>query len=218
MFTGIVQARAKVGAIKPQPGGIRLIIDRSDWSPPGGYQPAHGDSICISGVCLTVVEASAQLLHFDVIAETLAKTTLGELREGSAVNIEPSVTLNQPLGGHFMQGHVDGVGVITGVQSSEEESRLIIEPPADLMPYIVPKGSIAIDGISLTLAAVGRDNFEVALIPTTLAITTLGHVKEGDRVNLEADIISKTVVNFLQRQREDSAITPQLLKDAGFIV
>lgn len=138
-------------------------------------------------------------MHFDVIAETLAKTSLGRRKPGDAVNLEPSLTLDTPIGGHFLQGHVDATGTVARVQAGADY-RLTIRPPRDLMDYIVPKGSIAIDGVSLTVAGVQNDVFEVALIPTTLAITTLGATIAGDEVNLEADILSKTVVNYL-RQR-----------------
>ncbi len=218
MFTGIVQAKGRLAEMREEAFGRRVVVDRADWKPAYGGEPRHGDSICISGVCLTVVEVTATTLHFDVIAETLAKSKLGDLQVGDAVNLEPAVTPSQPLGGHFMQGHVDGVGVITKVQREAEECRLTIEPPAELMDSIVSKGSIAIDGVSLTIASVGESTFEVALIPTTLELTTLGDAKEGDRVNLEADVLSKTVVNFLRRQKSGrETVTYQTLVDAGFI-
>jgi riboflavin synthase alpha subunit len=221
MFTGIVQAKGRVSAIERNAFGARLRIDGQGWPDPAKYKPVPGDSICISGVCLTVVETSGGLLAFDVIAETLAKTSLGDLSPGSAINLEPPVTANQPLGGHFMQGHVDGVGVVTDVYAGKDEWRVTVKPPADLMPYIIPKGSIAIDGISLTLAAVHEDTFEVALIPTTLEITTLGETEVGRRVNLEADIISKTVVHQLMRLRAGGdagpGLTMRMLQDAGFV-
>lgn len=224
MFTGIVQAKGRIARIDRNDFGARLLVDGQGWPDPAVYQPKPGDSICNNGVCLTVVNTDEGLLAFDVIAETLAKTNLGDLTPGSgpgsSVNLEPPVTVNQPLGGHFMQGHVDGVGVVTDVKAGKDEWRVTVKPPIELMKYIIPKGSIAIDGISLTLAAVHDDTFEVALIPTTLEITTLGETEVGRRVNLEADIISKTVVHQLERLREaedDSGITMRLLKDAGFV-
>ncbi len=219
MFTGIVQARGRIQGIERNAFGARLTVDGQGWPDSAVYRPAPGDSICVSGVCLTVVGTDGGLA-FDVIAETLAKTNLGELKEGDAVNLEPPVTANQPLGGHFMQGHVDGVGVVTEVTAGEDEHRVTVKPPFELMHYIIPKGSVAIDGISLTLAAVHEDTFEVALIPTTLELTTLGETGAGRRVNLEADIISKTVVHQLERLRGDSSkpgLTMQLLRDAGFV-
>jgi riboflavin synthase len=199
MFTGIVQARGRVAAVERNPFGVRLVIDLCGWRP-ADTTFKHGDSICVSGVCLTLVQQDNRGLHFDVIAETLAKTTLGELVPGSAVNIEPSLTPSSQLGGHFMQGHVDGVGRVTRVVGTDAEHRVTIAPPSELKDYVVPKGSIAIDGVSLTIASVNGGEFDVALIPTTLQLTTLGQAKVDDRVNLEADILTKTIVHYL-RQR-----------------
>lgn len=227
MFTGIVQAKGRIAGIDRNDFGARLRVDGLGWPDPAVYKPAHGDSICVSGVCLTAVETpeeSGGPLGFDVIAETLTKTNLGELNPGDPVNLEPPVTPNQPLGGHFMQGHVDGVGEVTHVVAGGDEHRVTVKPPAELMAYIIPKGSVAIDGISLTIAAVCEGYFEVALIPTTLDLTTLGETKVGRRVNLEADIISKTVVHQLERLRggttheRDPGLTMQLLRDAGFCI
>ena len=222
MFTGIVQAKGQLARITPNAFGARLTVDSPGWPDPAVYKPIHGDSICVSGVCLTVTEHSDGQMSFDVIAETLAKTNLGELEPGHPVNLEPAVTPNQPLGGHFMQGHIDGVGEVTRVHAGEDEHRITIKPPAELMPYIIPKGSIAIDGISLTLAAVHEDSFEVALIPTTLELTTLGDTAVGRRVNLEADILSKTIVHQLNRLngkagQPQAGLTMQLLQEAGFV-
>lgn len=221
MFTGIVQTRGRVARLDRNAFGLRLTVNTQGWTPAGGYRPGHGDSICVSGVCLTVVEATPDALAFDVIAETLDKTTLGRLAPGDAVNLEPAVLPTQPMGGHFMQGHVDGVGTIVGVRRGEDEVRLAVEPPAPLMDYVVPKGSIAIDGVSLTIASLIDTAFEVALIPTTLQLTTLGDAEKGDAVNLEADILSKTIVHHLRRIRrgggEDAEpVTMALLQRAGF--
>ena len=157
-------------------------------------------SICVSGVCLTVVTSDSHTMAFDVIAETLAKTSLGTLSAGDAVNIEHALLPTTPMGGHFLQGHVDAVGRVARVIYNNEECRLTVTPPAELMDYIVPKGSVGIDGVSLTVASVTHDDFDVALIPTTLEITTLSALHEGDPVNLETDIVSKTIVHWLQRR------------------
>jgi riboflavin synthase len=208
----------KIVGVDRNPFGARLLVDRSGWTPPGGYEPGRGDSICVSGVCLTVTEARGSTLAFDVIAETLAKTTLGELAVGSEVNLEPPVTAQQPLGGHFMQGHVDAVGTVVSVYRGADACRVTVEPPAELMDYIVPKGSVAIDGVSLTVANVTAHAFDVALIPTTLDLTTLGRAEVGDKVNLETDIISKTIVNWLRRQGQSApSVTMETLRRAGFI-
>lgn len=222
MFTGIVQCKGRLVSSDPTDAGRRLTVEREDdWhaASHGGYLPAPGDSICVSGACLTVVTAGAKQMAFDVIPETLAKTTLGGLNPGDTVNLEPAVTPSQPLGGHFMQGHVDGVGEVTAVTEDDDGWRITIAPPAELSPYIIPKGSIAIEGVSLTLAAVRDDAFEIALIPTTLDVTTLGRLQPGDRVNLEADILAKTVAHTLHHERGgvEPQITMQTLRDAGFV-
>ncbi|MEM8738223.1 MAG: riboflavin synthase [Planctomycetota bacterium] len=229
MFTGLVQTQSQIRTLAPQDFGVRLTVDRGGLPAP----VAHGDSVCVSGVCLTAVEFTDQTLSFDVIAETLAKTKLGDLAPGDPVNLELAVTPQQPLGGHFMQGHVDGVGRITRVLDDPTEWRTTVQAPLELAAYLVPKGSVALDGVSLTLAAVHPDGrFEVALIPETLSRTTLGSMREGDRLNLEADILAKTVVHWLERTHaaagsappvsSESAVAPtppvtmDLLRQAGF--
>lgn len=199
MFTGIVQHKARVRSFDRNDFGARLVVDHSAWRPACAIEPGH--SICVSGVCLTVVATDESTMAFDVIAETLAKTSLGDVSSGDAVNLEHALLPTTPMGGHFLQGHVDAVGRVTRVVSTAEECRITVTPPVELMDYIVPKGSVGIDGVSLTVASVTRDDFDVALIPTTLAITTLGTLRDGDRVNLETDIISKTIVHWLQRRQ-----------------
>lgn len=199
VFTGIVQTRGQVASIQRFPFGVKLVINPREQTF-ANQTLRHGDSVCVNGVCLTLVREDSTGLHFDVIAETLTKTTLGSLTVGNEVNLESSLTPTSQIGGHFMQGHVDGVGIVREVVSSSSERRLTIIPPSELMDYIFTKGSIAIDGVSLTIATIDADSFEVALIPTTLEITTLGSAKPGTRVNLEADTIAKTVVNYLRRQ------------------
>jgi riboflavin synthase len=198
MFTGLVQAMGMVSELRERPGGVRLVINPGDWL----HGPELGESIAVNGVCLTLatpLESGERGLAFDVVRETLTKTALGGLREASAVNLEASVTPATLLGGHIVQGHVDGVGVLERVQKGEDW-RIRVRPPTELMPYIVPQGSVAVDGVSLTVAAVdpGAGWFEVALIPTTLSKTTLGRAATGDRCNLEADALAKTVVHYLR--------------------
>ena len=207
MFTGIVQTVGTVAAIEHTEAGARLVIDTGDWQPALGYQPIHGDSIANNGVCLTITDIAPSRLTFDVITETLNRSTLGGLEVGSKVHLEPALLAAQPLGGHFVQGHVDGVGTITNVQHDANDFRVTITPPAELMAYVIPKGGIAIDGVSLTIAAVHDDSFEVALILTTLDEhhTTFGSAAIGRTVNLEADVLTKTTITFLQRQQ---AATP----------
>jgi riboflavin synthase len=217
MFTGIIQTKGKVASVTPTQAGMRVIIDHGCWDI--ARQSKHGDSICVNGVCLTVVENNDKTISFDVIGETLSKTTLGTLAIDSPVNLEASLTASTPMGGHFVQGHVDGVGTYTQVQLEGEDCRFRIKPPADLVEYIVPKGSVALDGTSMTIAAVGDNWFEVALIPTTIDMTTLGQAAVGAQVNIETDIISKTVVHWLSQQQQGSKsenVTMDLLRGAGF--
>ncbi|MEX2672918.1 MAG: riboflavin synthase [Phycisphaeraceae bacterium] len=227
MFTGIVQSKVFVESFDRNDFGGRLIVAREGWTPAGGYEPAMGDSICLSGVCLTVVQATPTQLVFDVIAETLRCTTLGALKSGDAINLEPALLPSQPLGGHFLQGHVDGVGTVRDVIEGDAEWRMTIEPSVALMDYIAPKGSIAIDGVSLTVASVTPTSFDVALIPTTLQLTTLARLEPAMRVNLESDMLARTVVHALKRwQGVDGAkaggaggepVTWSLLREAGFV-
>ena len=206
MFTGIVQAIGKVTALRRQAAGTRLVVDRAGWQPQG-LPIAGGDSICVSGVCLTVAAFDQRMLEFDVTAESLARSTLGRLTIGADVNLEPALTPATPLGGHFVQGHVDGVGTVIDVKKSADDRRVTIAPPKDLTECIVPKGSITVEGVSLTVATTAATGFEIALIPTTLALTTLGQLAKGASVNLEADILSKTIVHWL-RLRSGGGATP----------
>jgi riboflavin synthase len=197
MFSGIVQAVGRVVAIEATDAGRRMRIDGRAW----GHEPGAGESVCVSGCCLTLaspVEAEG-LLAFDAVPETLAKTTLGALEIGARVNLESSVTAATPMDGHVVQGHVAGVGEVAAVITSGEW-RVRIAPPRDLMPCVVPKGSVAVDGVSLTIASVDPEAgwFEVALIPTTLERTTLGALQVGSKVNIETDILARTVVHVMR--------------------
>ena len=216
MFTGIVECTGSVQRVQTTASGVRLSIDGGSWP----HRLEAGASICVSGVCLThapgMDEQGQAGLSFDVIPQTLVRTTLGDLAAGDLVNLEPPLAAGAPLSGHITQGHVDGVGTVSEVTRGDD-CRLGIRTPPELMPYVVPKGSIAVDGVSLTIAAVSDDAFEVALIPTTLQRTTLGRAELGTRVNLETDIVSKTVVHWLERRRgADETVTRQVLRDAGF--
>jgi riboflavin synthase len=198
--------------------GMRLTVDRQGWTP-RHVTLSLGDSICVSGVCLTLAAFDDCTMAFDVIAETLRFTTLGDKQPGSEVNLEPSLSPSTPMGGHMVQGHVDGVGNITAIESSPTEWRVTVTPPRELMEFIVPKGSITVDGISLTVASVTEASFDIALIPTTLDVTTLGKAKVGDRVNLETDIVSRTIVYWLRQfsaGASDGDVTLEQLRAAGF--
>lgn len=227
MFTGIVQAMGSIKAIDDQRAGKRLIIDRRGWQLPG-IELRHADSVSVSGVCLTLVHVDAQTLAFDVIAETLARTTLGSLSVQSPVNLETSLTPATPMSGHFVQGHVEGIGTVTQVKQGGDDVRMTIEMPAALMKYIVPKGSVTADGVSMTVAGVSENRFEMALIPTTLEMTTLGLAQAGTKVNIETDVISRTVVHALEQMAPSvppatqppptaESATLQTLRQAGFI-
>jgi len=203
MFTGLVQAFGRVTSSTPRPAGLRLEVDAAQWS----HRPAVGDSVSVSGCCLTVAAPTeGGRLCFDVVAETLRVTTLGALRPGDRVNLEHALRADALLGGHFVQGHVDGVGEVVEVRADPADWRVRVRP-ADraLMECITRKGSIAVDGVSLTVAGVHGDSFSVALIPTTLEMTTLGALREGSRCNLETDMLAKTVVEFLRRREQGGA-------------
>jgi riboflavin synthase len=196
MFTGLIQHLGTIDRLETKPFGMRLVINIADWD----HRPGEGESIAVSGVCLTAVTEDSDDGHvaFDVITQTLNMTALGDLEVGGKVNLEHSVRSDTLMGGHFVQGHVDGVGVYTEIQECEEDFRITIKPPAELMEYIVPKGSVSTDGVSMTVADVSKDTFTLALIPTTLRLTTLGVAKVGGTCNIETDIISRTVVHYLR--------------------
>ncbi|GIF70146.1 riboflavin synthase subunit alpha [Asanoa ishikariensis] len=157
----------------------------------------HGDSISVNGVCLTAVEISADGFTADVMGETLRRSSLGELHPGDPVNLERAARLDSRLGGHLVQGHVDGVARIVGREAAEQWTTVRFELPAAISRYVVEKGSITVDGVSLTVMEAGDDTFAVGLIPTTLSLTTLGHKQIGDLVNLEVDVIAKYVERLL---------------------
>lgn len=178
MFTGIVRERGRVASFD----NGRLVVEST-------LQPERGDSVSVDGICLTVVERENGRLSFDVMTETLARGK----PFGSEVNLEPAVSAGDPLGGHYVQGHVDGVGRVRSIDGE----RVSIEAPPSVLRYCAEKGSIAVDGVSLTVAAVGENSFEVALVAHTLAQTTLGSLRPGDAVNLEADVLAKYVERLL---------------------
>jgi riboflavin synthase alpha subunit len=195
MFTGIVRERGTVTAVEGREGGVRLVVE----APDSAGASSVGDSISVSGVCLTAVDVSDGRVAFDAVPETLARSTLGTAMPGTEVNIEPALRAGEPLGGHYVQGHVDGVGSVRGIGREGDGLRVTIETPRDLLRYCVVKGSIAVDGVSLTIAALDDDAFAVALIPHTLTVTTLGTLAIGDRVNLEVDVLAKYVERLVAR-------------------
>ncbi len=194
MFTGLVEARSPVRQTLAQGTGRRLSILR-----PEGFEVRAGDSVCVSGVCLTVVAEASTDLEFDLSAETLARTCLGELGTGSEVNLERAMRLSDRLDGHLVTGHVDGRGRVTAASDSGDGGRRIsIEVDPGLERYLVDKGSIAVDGVSLTVVSPRGRTFDVAVIPVTLEKTTLGRAEPGRAVNLEADPIGKWIERLVR--------------------
>ncbi len=189
MFTGIVREVGTVAAFD----GARLVVT----APETAAAAAVGDSVSVAGVCLTVVETEDGRLAFDVVPETLSRTALGRLEAADAVNLEPSLRVGDQLGGHVVQGHVDGVGRARSVAPQGDSRRVWVDAPEAVVRYCLERGSVAVDGVSLTVAALDDDGFEVALIPHTLAMTTLGRLEPGDEVNLEADVLGKVVERLL---------------------
>ncbi|WP_144877082.1 riboflavin synthase [Microbacterium sp. 1.5R] len=198
MFTGIIEEIGEITAIAPSGDGWRLTVR----APRAAADAVHGESIAVSGVCLTVVGSTPESFDADVMKQTLDVAALGTASVGTRVNIEKAMPVGARLGGHIVQGHVDGVGDVVDVRPGEEWSVLRISLPADLAPLVVDKGSISVDGTSLTVSAVSAATekdawFEVSLIPETLAATTLGTRAVGDRVNLETDILARHVERLL---------------------
>ena len=194
MFTGIVEELGEVVAIEPLADASRLTVRGTVVT----SDASHGDSICVNGVCLTVVDTADGAFTADVMAESLQRSSLGALEVGSPVNLERAVRVQDRLGGHVVQGHVDGTGEVLSVTPDEHWTVVRTSLPGGLGRYVVEKGSITVDGISLTVSALGDDWFEVSLIPTTLGLTTLGRKGPGDPVNLEVDVIAKHVEKLLQ--------------------
>lgn len=198
MFTGLVESLGRIAAVVPEPPGVRLVVE----APEIAADARLGDSICTSGCCLSVVQIEGGTLHFQLGPETLARTTLGGVAAGAAVNLERSLRLTDRLGGHIVTGHVDGVGRLASrVQEGDWVTCRFAAHPA-LLGQMAAKGSVAVDGVSLTVVEATADFFSVALIPHTLACTTLGGLAVGDAVNLETDLLFKYVARLVVARRE----------------
>ncbi|MEX2288849.1 MAG: riboflavin synthase [Mycobacteriales bacterium] len=193
MFTGIVEELGEVVGVDPLQDACRLTVR----GPLVTSDAGSGDSICVNGVCLTVVDHTGGTFTADVMAETLRRSSLGAVTVGSPVNLERAVRVRDRLGGHVVQGHVDGTGTIAETTAQEHWTVVRVSLPPELTRYVVEKGSITVDGVSLTVSALGSDWFEVSLVPTTLALTTLGAKAPGDPVNLEVDVLAKYVEKLL---------------------
>jgi len=194
MFTGIIEQTISVLRTEDRRDATSRTLTLSrPWD-----DVKSGESIAVSGVCLTVAGLTDRELRFDVIRETLDRTNLGQLRAGDMVNVERALCIGDRLDGHFVQGHVDGVGRLVEKISNGDEQRLTIEAPPTVAKFLAPKGSVCVDGVSLTIASLEGNRFDVALIPTTLAITSIGRREIGWTFNLEADILAKQIVHFLE--------------------
>ena len=189
MVTGLVREVGRVVAMDGGPEGQMLVV-RAPETAPG---TAVGDSVAIGGVCLTAESVDGDRIRFHAVAETLRRTSLGRLAKGAEVNVEPALRAGEPLGGHYVQGHVDGLGAIGSVEAEGEGLRVVVEAPPEILRYCVEKGSITVDGVSLTVAELLEDAFAVALVPHTLGATTLRDLAPGQPVNLEADVLAKYV-------------------------
>ena len=192
MFAGIVEGTREITELKSQPDGASLGIDLNNLA----EDVSVGDSVAVDGVCLTATQAAGTIIQFNVITETLRKTTLGGYKVGDNVNVERSLRAGDRIHGHFVQGHVFSTGKIVKREETAEDFKLWIEA-SEAMKYVAPVGSIAINGVSLTVADVLEDMFSVALIPTTLELTNLGSLREGDIANLEPDMVARQVVQYL---------------------
>ena len=194
MFTGIVRELGRVVSTDGGPDGVALVVEAPSTAP----GTSVGDSVSIDGCCLTAEAVDDGRISLRAVPETLARTTLGGLRVGDPVNVEAAVRAGDPLGGHYVQGHIDAVGRVQSVEAEGEGLRVFVEAPADALDYCVEKGSIAVDGVSLTVAELADDAFAVALVPHTLEATTLSTLTPGQEVNLEVDVLAKYVDRLLQ--------------------
>ena len=197
MFTGIVREQGVVVSAQEVSDGRVLVVR----APATAALTGVGDSVAVSGCCLTASESDESLLTFHAVPETLSRTTLGALRPDDLVNVEPALRAGDALGGHYVQGHVDAVGRVQSVEAEGEGLRVFVEAPPDLLRYCVEKGSVAVDGVSLTVAEVAPDAFAVAIVPHTIEATTLSALRPGQLVNLEADVLAKYVERLLSEGR-----------------
>ena len=199
MFTGLIEKTGEIAQVKPTVSGLRLRV-----ATPLAAEMQRGDSIAVSGVCLTVVSADRHGFHADVSPETGRVSSFGAVRRGALVNLERPLRVDARLGGHFVQGHVDATGTIQELRADGESYWLTVKYPAPLASFIVRKGSIAVDGISLTIAGVGNDRFDVQVVPFTWSQTNLQAARTGDLVNLECDVLGKYVARFLETRQTGS--------------
>jgi len=213
MFTGLVQKTGKLRAREISGGSGRLSLQADGWDSP----PVQGESLLVQGVCLTLVEFSGSVLHFDVLRETLEKTSLGQQKIGRSLNIERALRMGEALGGHIVTGHVDGVGRIRGLKQMGRDWAVEIECEQRLVADMVPKGSIACDGVSLTIVDFNDNSFVVHIIPYTWETTSFSDLKIGERMNLETDVLGKYVRRILTGGSQQKGVTWESLRNAGFL-
>ncbi|MGH2818265.1 MAG: riboflavin synthase [Actinomycetota bacterium] len=194
MFTGIVIARGKVNRVREHGGVLELVIEARDVA----RELTKGDSVAVNGVCLTATRTSRKTFTTQAMEETIARTTIGRLHRGEVVNLELPARLADRLGGHLVQGHVDGVARVVRTQEEDGSRRLWLSGDEDVLRYLVSKGSVALDGVSLTVADVGRTSFQVAIIPHTMEVTNLGEIDVDDKLNVEVDVVAKYVERFVE--------------------
>ena len=222
MFTGLIEAICVVKLVRPNVGGASLMVDLGNLA----EQCKIGDSIAINGACLTVAYLAPQsfdpaqdrfIVGFEISPETLAKSTLGRLKPLSKVNVERAMKPTDRFGGHFVQGHIDGTAAVKAMKKQGEFADIEFAAPPELLSQMVVKGSVAVDGISLTIVSLNQSSFSVALIPQTLKRTTLGTAKVGDAVNIETDIVVKTIKNYLDKiLLQGQSLTVEKLREMGF--
>jgi len=213
MFTGLIQQICTVKALAPAAGGATLLVDLRQLA----QQAKTGDSIAVNGVCLTVAKLAGTLATFDLSSETLAKTNLGQLVAGSKVNVELALRADERFGGHFVLGHVDGIATVRRIEKKGDFATITFSAPKDLLSQMIPKGSVAVDGISLTIAESTAEGFTVAVIPQTLKQTILGEAQINQKVNVEIDIITKTVRKCLEKHIPlKSNLTIEELQQQGY--
>ncbi|MFA5044012.1 MAG: riboflavin synthase [Kiritimatiellia bacterium] len=212
MFTGLIQQIGALARRETTAGGLRIVIAGAPWGPP----LTLGESMAVNGVCLTLTQIQGKNFACDILQETLDRTTLGAKRPGAVLNLERALRLGDSLGGHMVSGHVDGIGTVSRRQAQGRDWILRVACGAELLRGMVLKGSIAIDGVSLTIAELDEHSFAVDLIPFTCAHTTLGNLQAGDAVNLETDLIGKHVRRTLETQQAPTPLTWERLRAAGF--
>jgi len=213
VFTGLILEMGEITSVKSRSGGAILSLKSNAVAP----SAKEGDSISVNGVCLTVVSKKNNILSFDLSEETMRSTNLGSLKTGDVINLEPSLSPHSKIGGHFVTGHVDEVGKIRSKVNIGDMLKFEIEAPAKVIQFLVEKGSVAVDGISLTVVDILKNSFNLVIIPHTARLTTLGFKGPGDTVNIEVDILGKYVARFLQREGDTGSRFVKTLMEKGYI-